>query len=582
MSNERTIPSSAPKSVSTFTLLSNGNPVSRTLQVLSLVVTRELNRIPSAHLILLDGEASRQTFAASNQPDFEPGAELEIQAGYRGTEETIFKGLVVRHSIKVRQKTSVLVVEAKDKAVALTTRLKSAYFRDTTDSDVIEQLLDAAGLEHDVEGTSITHPELVQYRATDWDFLLCRADVNGLICAVDGGRITVARPDLSQASALTVQYGATVKDLDAEIDARVQFSGVTATAWSPADQALVGGVEAADPGAPTAGNLDATALAQVAGTEPFQLSHSGRILEPELQAWADARLLKQRLAKIRGKVRIDGTAAIKPGQIITLQGVGDRFEGDLYVSGVRHEIQKGTWETVLQFGLAPEWFAERFDLETRPAGGMVPPIRGLQIGVVTRLEGDPDGEDRIMVRVPVIHDADDGTWSRLATLDAGGDRGTVFRPEIGDEVIVGFVNDDPRHAVVLGACHSSAHAAPIPASDENHEKGYVSRSGLKLQFDDDKKSVRIETPAGNRLLLSDDEKVIRLEDQHGNKITMDQDGIRLESAKDLQAKATADLKQEGVNVTIKGSAQLKLEGGSTAELTSSGNTTVKGSMVNIN
>jgi Rhs element Vgr protein len=582
MSNERTIPSAAPKSVCTFTLLSDGNEVSRAYQVLSIVVTKELNRVPSAILTLIDGEASKETFEISNQPDFQPGAELEIQAGYRGTEESIFKGIVIRHSIKIRKNTSVLVIEAKDKAVKMTTHIKSKYYRDTKDSDVMEELLGAHGLNKDVEATSITHKEVVQYRCTDWDFMLCRADANGLLCAVEDGKVTIAKPDLGQASALTVQFGATVKDLDAEIDARLQFSGVKATAWNPADQALISGVEAEDPQVPAAGNLDAATLADITGSEPYELSHTGRIAEAELKAWADARLLKQRLAKIRGRVSIDGTAEIKPGQVITLNGVGDRFQGDLFVSGVRHEIQKGNWESVLQFGMAPEWFAERFEVSAPQAGSMLPAVHGLQIGVVTALEGDPESEERIMVRVPVIHESDEGTWSRISTLDAGADRGTVFRPEIGDEVIVGFLNDDPRNAVVLGMCHSSAKASPIPAKDDNDEKGYVSRSKIKIHFDDKKKSLLIETPGGNSLLLSDEDKKIEIKDQNNNKITLDQNGIKIESAKDFQVKATADFKGEGVNSSLKGSGQLKLEGGSTAEMSSSGSTSVKGSMVQIN
>ena len=582
MSNERTIPSSAPKSVSTYKLLSNGNEVSRAYQVLSIVVTKEINRIPSAQLTLLDGEASRQTFNISNQPDFEPGAELEIQAGYRGTEETIFKGIVIRHSIKVRKSTSVLVIEAKDKAVKMTTHVKSNYFKEMTDSDLMEQLLQTHGLESEVEATSTTHREIVQFRCTDWDLMLCRADVNGFLCAVNDSKVTLGKPDLGQASALTIQYGATVKDLDAEIDARSQFSGVKATAWNSADQGLVEGVEADDPPVPSAGNIDADTLAEVTGSEPYELSHGGRIAENELKAWADARLLKQRLAKIRGKVRIDGTAEIQPGQVITLNGVGERFQGDLFVSGVRHEIQKGSWETAVQFGLDPQWFAERFEVDAPPAGSMLPAVRGLQVGVVTALEGDPDGEERIMVRIPVIHASDEGTWCRISTLDAGTERGTVFRPEIGDEVIVGFLNDDPRHGIVLGMCHSSAKTAPIPASDANDEKGYVSRSKIKLQFDDNKKAFLVETPGGNRLFFSDEEKTVTIEDQNGNKITMDPNGIKIESAKDFQVKAAAEFKAEGVNTSLKGSGQMKLEGGSGAEISSGGNTAVKGSLVQIN
>ena len=36
-----------------------------------------------------------------------------------------------------------------------------------------------------------------------------------------------------------------------------------------------------------------------------------------------------------------------------------------------------------------------------------------------------------------------GVWARVATLDAGNDRGTFFRPEVDDEVVLGFFHDDP-------------------------------------------------------------------------------------------------------------------------------------------
>jgi uncharacterized protein involved in type VI secretion and phage assembly len=213
---------------------------------------------------------------------------------------------------------------------------------------------------------------------------------------------------------------------------------------------------------------------------------------------------------------------------------------------------------------------------------MLPPVEGLQIGVVTALAGDPDGEERIKVRIPVIHDADEGAWARIATLDAGSNRGTVFRPEIGDEVVVGFIQRDPRHAVILGMVHSSANAAPIPASDDNHEKAYVSRSELKLHFNDDTKVVTLSTKAGNQLVLSEDQKAITLQDQHGNKIVMDQSGIQIESIKDVKITATGNLTAEGVNATLKGSGQLTAEGGGSAEFKSGGNTALKGSMVQIN
>jgi uncharacterized protein involved in type VI secretion and phage assembly len=201
---------------------------------------------------------------------------------------------------------------------------------------------------------------------------------------------------------------------------------------------------------------------------------------------------------------------------------------------------------------------------------------------VTQLENDPDGEDRILVKIPVINNDEDGIWCRVSTLDAGNKRGTYFRPEIDDEVIVGFINNDPRHAVVLGMLNSSAKPAPITAADANHEKGYVSRSEMKMIFNDDKKSFSLETPAGNKFLITEDEKKIYLEDQHGNKITMNEDGIKMESIKDIILKAKNDINAEGVNINVKASAQAKVEGSGGAEISSGGSTKVKGSIVSIN
>lgn len=583
MANERAIPSEEPKSVATFTVLSGGTEVSKSYHVLSIVVNKEINRVAAATIMILDGEASKETFEISNKVEFEPGKEIEIKAGYRNNEETIFKGIVIRHGIKVRRKTSVLVVECKDKAIKMTVSCRSKYFKEMKDSEVIEEIIDTYGLDKDVSATTVSHKQLVQYNSTDWDFILCRADANGLLCVTDNGKLAIKKPEFSGDAKITVQYGATVHDLDAEIDARLQFKAVKGSTWRYTDQELLDTVEADDPGVPEAGNLSPDTLAAVAGVEEFRLTHSGQMDEPELQAWVNAKMMRNRLAKIRGRVKTDGTAAVSLTQLIQMNGVGERFQGKLFITGISHQLEKGVWQTVFQFGVNPEWFAQSFMIQQPLAGALLPAIQGLQTGIVTQLENDPDGEDRIMVRIPVIHKEDEGIWCRVSTLDAGENRGTFFRPEIEDEVIVGFINEDPRHGIVLGMVNSSAKPAPLQAKDDNHEKGYVSRSEMKMIFNDDKKSINIETPGGNKIIITEEDKKIHLEDQHGNKITMNEDGIKIESIKDIILKApSGDIKAEGTNMTVKGSGQTKIEGGSGAEFKSGGSTTVKGSMVQIN
>ena len=95
------------------------------------------------------------------------------------------------------------------------------------------------------------------------------------------------------------------------------------------------------------------------------------------------------------------------------------------------------------------------------------PRKRLTIGETTMAyvdEGDPDGEDRIQVRLPLVDPAADGIWARWVSPDAGNQRGIYWRPEIGDELLVGFLNDDPRDPVVLGMLHSSVNPSPIQAT----------------------------------------------------------------------------------------------------------------------
>ena len=581
MTDTTVIPTPATPDVCSIGLLIGGNEVSGEFNVLSASVSNELNRIPAASVQLRDGEASKQTFEASDTDHFVPGREIEIKLGYRGQTDTVFKGIIVKNRVRVRRNATLLSVECRDKAVRMTSGPKSRYYTDTTDGDILDDLLGEYELDRDVATTKPSLKEVVQYDATDWDFLVCRAEANGHIVSVRDGKVAVGPPKTDAKPVVTAQFGATVLELDAEIDARWQVPGVKATAWNAADQELLE-AEAAEPSVTASGNLSTSDLSDVFGGDAHQLRHGGKLSESELQAWADGCLLKDRLAKVRGRVRFQGFAGVSAGDVVEVTGIGARFAGKQYVAGVRHSFADGNWETDVAFGLSPEHHAVAYPVTCRRAGGLLPAVNGLQIGIVTALEDDPDGEDRIKVRLPLVSTSAEGVWARLATLDAGDGRGTYFRPEIDDEVVVAFLDSDPRFPVVLGQCHSSAKPAPETAKDDNNLKGYVSRSKLKLTFDDDKKVVVLETPEGNKLMLSEDDKKVTLADQNGSSITLDDGGITITSAKDITLKAAGDVKVEGGNVEVKAQSNFKAEGQSGADVKSSGTLTVKGSPVQIN
>ena len=581
MNNSGVIQTSKSDDLITFKLLTEGKELSNAYEIKSIGVTKQVNKVPTAKIVLIDGEASSREFKLSNEELLVPGKKIEITAGYHSDEETIFKGIVIKHNVKIRENPSQLIIECKDEAVKMTLSRNSKYFYDSTDSEIIEQLIGDHGLEKDVESMSFQHKELVQYDATDWDFMLMRAQANGKLCFIEDGKITVAKPNVGQSEVETITFGATMLDFDAEIDARHQVKKVSSYAWNYTDQELLE-IEAQDPSVSLNGNITSSDLSDVVNVENLQLRHGGALTDTELQNWADAKLLFQQLAKVRGRVKFQGIPTVKPNTILKLEGVGDRFNGKVYVSGVIHSISEGNWTVNAEFGINPKWFSESIEVSSKPAAGLLPSINGMQVGVVSQLQDDPDEEDRILVQIPIINNAEQGIWCRLASLDAGDLRGFVFRPEISDEVIIGFINDDPNDAVVLGMLHSSTKPAPISGSDDNHEKGLVTRSEMKVLFDDDKKVIEISTPAGKIITLDEDQGNIVIADDNSNTVTIDDSGITLNSPKDINIKATGDVKIEGTNVSIAANANFKAEGSAGAEVSTSAVAVLKGSLVQIN
>ena len=568
----RLIPTVAPPTAVSFTVLSDGEDLGPGLPVLSLIVDREVNRIPSATLILQDGSLADQTFKLSESGQFDPGKEIVLSMGYQGTNEAVFKGVIVGQRIRLSGDRSLLTVTCKDAAFRMTINRQSRYFTDQKDSDALESLIAAAGLTADVADTGEIVPELTQHLSTDWDFLVSRAEANGLVVVVRDGEVSIREPELSPTPALALQYGANLMAFDAEVDARHQHVEVESHAWRAAEDETV--VETNPPVAPGTGDYGSEKLADVHGKAPFKQVHGGGLGPAELIDWSTATARFSELGRVRGTVRFQGTADIAVGDTVTLDKLGAVYNGPAYVSGIRHELSAGKWTTTAQLGISPERFTERFNVSAPAAAGLLPATSGLHVATVVQMHDDPAGEERILISLPATAPEGAGNWARLAAGLGGNGAGLTYRPAVGDEVVVGFLHSDPRYPIILGGLHSSGRPAPFPPTEDNYETGYVSRGGLRLVFDDEDESALLETPSGDSLQLTGKDGTIAIKDQNGNKIELSASGITIESASDLTLKATGSVKVDGTSVEIKSSATGKFEAGATL--------TLKGSLVQIN
>lgn len=572
----------------------NGGKLKDTYSLVSASVRLELNRIGKATLKFNAGDMDKQTFDESDDMLFKPGNSIHLDAGGVDKAETLFDGIIVGLRILTgNDSRSYMVVECRDNAYAATQGRKNRIFEKKKDADIIKEVLAAYG-SVDVDTTPYQHPTLVQYYCSDWDFALSRADACGLFVFTEGNKIKVKKPDVNASPVLTVTYGTDIIAFDLELSSDDQFTQYEAVSWSPKEQRTVR-VSASSPSLNKQGDLQPKSIAS---GDSLLLQTDAPTDEKALKQWADGMALKAGLARYQDSVSFYGSAKVKPGCMIELKGLGRRFGGNLFVGSVTHTIRDNEWTTEAGAGISPLNITDETDVVSPSAAGFLPGLQGLHSAVVKKLDGDPLKEQRIQVELPWLNGMSKLLWARMAAMYATGGMGTFFLPEPGDEVLVGFMNQDPGHPVILGSLYGAKHQPPYEYEAKNNTKAIVTREKMRIEFDEEKKIITVSTPRKNTVELSDDGKRIRLTDENKNEITMDKNGITLSSAKDITLKAKGnitmdatmklsgtakqDVSLEGLNVKVQAKVGATVKGNATAELSASGQTTVKGAMVMIN
>jgi len=166
-------------------------------------------------------------------------------------------------------------------------------------------------------------------------------------------------------------------------------------------------------------------------------------------------------------------------------------------------------------------------------------------------------------------------------------------------VLVGFEGDDAEKPYIIGSLYHGKNKPPGAwPNQKNNFKGIVTKSNLRIEFDDEKKITTIDTPGGNKVVISDDQKSILLSDQNSNTVELNSSGITMDSPKDIkltskskitingtsgiEISSTSDVKVTGMNINQTADVGFVAKGNATAELSASGQTTVKGAIVMIN
>lgn len=161
---------------------------------------------------------------------------------------------------------------------------------------------------------------------------------------------------------------------------------------------------------------------------------------------------------------------------------------------------------------------------------------------------DPERRGRVQVRLSTVDgvtDQDAPIWALVSVPVAGPDYGTFMMPGVGDEVVVQFINSDPRRPLVVGSIWHGKAAPPESISGDAIESWtLVGRRGTRIAVDESQSGsvIRLTTVAGVDATLTDEGGGRITLSANGSTVEMTPSGIDIDSAGPVEiSAATAKL-----------------------------------------
>ncbi|WP_192896583.1 phage baseplate assembly protein V [Cohnella sp. AR92] len=237
-----------------------------------------------------------------------------------------------------------------------------------------------------------------------------------------------------------------------------------------------------------------------------------------------------------------------------------------------------------------------FDSLNKMNDAMLGLVNGVYIGIVAENK-DPENLGRVKLTLPVFDEKTTTGWARVATLMGGKDRGSLFIPEVGDEVVVAFQLGDLRHPIVIGSLWNSKSKPPAGKDEKNNIRKIHTRGGHELVFDDtdgDGK-ITVKTKKGHSLEMLEKSDTVTIKEANGqnaitikggssNEITVKsgETKITLNNKGDIEISSPKSMTLKSTQVSIEASATMDIKAGAALNIKTDGMLTLKGSMVKIN
>lgn len=579
--------------------------------LVDLRVTASVHHAASAELRFIDSY-----YELFDRAPFKVGTDLEVLLPDASNSlKSVFSGAITTLGIEHLREDGAyptMLVEARSYGHVLAVSSEFTTYLDASVDDVVGAIASRCGLTAKTDGLPSGQLAYLLQAGTDHRMLNDLASRFGFEWTTDGKDL-VAR-------ARKGEKGPTLSRTEDLLRFSAVYTGIhtpktlTVHGWDPQTQEAFSGAAGSVVSGPSADELGSSApfVADAHGKAVDEFGKDLVIGTPaaldakEAEALADA----IGLSLISRGLEVEGVAfadpAIVPGGTVTIDEVGTKLAGDYYVTEVTHEFSRGS-ETVTVFRTA-EHHHEPALLAAGPGGPDSWGLSGLVLGVVTNVN-DEEQLGRVKVWFPSLGEENESDWARVVIPGVGEERGFDARPEVGDEVVVGFDRGDLRFPFVLGGVWSAKQ--PPPEKDTSADgfvtrRQIVSRVGHQVTLSDGPdgaadgdpdRYVEIALADGTTKLRVGEEKVELVTDALEIKLTNGDASITLTEegdveidAKNVKLTSKMDVKVDaGANLAANAKAKLALAskggfeaGGAMVKVVGKGITEIKGSMVKIN
>jgi uncharacterized protein involved in type VI secretion and phage assembly len=526
----------------------------------------------------------RDPHATALTTTFHLGDSLEVDFGAadEDTVRPVFKGEIVVLEPEFGQGDCVVAARADDRGWRLNRQRQSRTFQDQTAEDMVKTVAAACGLTPgEVESTGAVHDFFQQSMETDWEFCWRLATMYDFEFVVDDTRFHFrAREKAAPAVTLTWGDKASLISLKPRMSGIGQVKDVTVAGHDPkAAQPLVG--RASSPRIAATSDAVNGRGGAVGTLQGGSVVVADRVVTTQREADKVAQSTLDRLAKsfVEAEGRAFGDPRLRAGATVKLENVGP-FSGEYVIAQTTHTYRGGSgYMTAFTVsGRTAHTFSDllKRDAKSNWASSLV-------VGVVTN-NNDPDDMGRVRVKYPALGDNIEGWWARVATINAGQERGLFMLPQVGDEVVVAFEHGDPRRPFVLGSLYTGQDKLPEDLHDgQDRKAAFGVKSDHKVHIEG-KQAMTLRTGETLVIEVNRDGRGGTGDVRLDAKGTIDEkaaNAFKMSAGQTIEISADQSVKIHGVSgVTIEASGSLKLSGAS-VDINAVGAVNVSGAVINL-